>query len=465
MAFGMNDATARRTALVVVCLSSFITPLMLSSVNVAVPAIADGLRADAVATSWIATAYLLASSVFLLPFGRLADMHGRKRFFLAGMIVVSVASLLAGTAGSIEVLLAWRALQGVGAAMLFGTGVAILSAVYPRERRGGVIGISASAVYLGLTCGPLFGGWVVHTLGWRYVFVYHVPFTVVAIYLILTRLEGEWADGRGESFDLIGAAIYATAIVTLMYGISRLPAPTAYGLLLLGVLGLAAFVRFERGRTHPVFDVSLFFNNQVFACSCSAALLMYSAVFANSFLMSLYLQNLRGMSANAAGMVLMAQPVVQMVLSPAAGRLSDRFEPRVVASAGAAITVIGLVLLARLDDASTLATVIVSLMTVGLGFGLFSSPNVNAIMSAVEPRQFGLAGGSMATVRVLGQMSSMAVATVVLTLVMGRVQIAPAYHDSLARSISLCFVVAAALAGVGIALSLARGRMHPPRSP
>lgn len=430
---------------------------MLSSVNVAIPTIAQALGADAVLASWFASAYLLASAVFLLPFGKLADMYGRKRVFQIGMAAIALTSLAAATAPSAPVLVAYRLLQGVGAAMLFATGVAILSSVYPREQRGRVIGLTVSAVYLGLTVGPMIGGFVTEHLGWRAVLAWHVPLPLAAIALVRLRLPGEWAGPPGQRFDLPGALLYGAAICAFMYGVSHLPAPAGVALVAAGCAGLAAFLRFERGRAHPLFDVSLLATNRVFTYSCSAALAMYAATFANSFLMSLYLQHLKGMSAAAAGLVMMAQPLVQTVGSPFAGRLSDRVEPRVIASIGMAVTALGLAALAALDAGSPLAAVIAALVLVGAGFALFSSPNVNAIMGSVEPRHYGTASGTVATVRVLGQMLSMAVATLVIAVIMGRVPVAPAHYDALGRALSTSFLAAAVLCAAGIFFSLARG--------
>lgn len=454
------DPATRRTALALVCLGSFTTPLMLSSVNVAIPAISAELGGDAVLVSWIATAYLLASAVFLLPFGRLADMHGRKRVFLAGMGIVTLTSLAAATAPSLPVLIGWRGLQGVGAAMLFATGIAILSSVYPRAQRGAVLGVTVSLVYLGLAAGPLFGGWITQYLGWRAVFVYHLPLPLAAIALGALRLRGDWSGPPGQRFDWPGALLFAAAVVALMYGFSRLPAPAAWALIGAGIGALVLFVRYERDRVQPLFDVSLLLDNRVFAFSCAAALLVYSATFANSFLMSLYLQYLKGLAPAAAGVVLIAQPLAQALLSPLAGWLSDRSEPRVVASTGIACTGAGLVMLAQLDGDSALGAAVLALMTVGLGVALFASPNVNAIMGAVAPRQYGTAGGSVATVRVLGQMLSMGVATLAIAAVMGRVPMTPEHYPALGRALSASFLAGAALCAAAIALSLARGRVH-----
>ncbi len=455
-----QDARARRIALIIVCLASFTAPLMLSAVNVAIPTIAAGLGADAMMLSWIPTAYLLTSAVLLLPFGRLADMHGRKRVFLLGMIIVTVASLLASTAQSVQQLVACRVLQGIGAAMLFATGVALLTSLMPREQRGAAIGMSVASVYFGLACGPLLGGWATHHYSWRAAFLIHIPVAVVVILLALFCLRGEWRNETPQRFDLAGAGIYACAITALMYGISLLPAITGVALMLAAAAGLVVFIRHERRTVDPLFDVNLFFTNRTFTFSCLASITIYTAMFGTSYLLSLYLQYIKGLSAATAGTILIAQPGVMALLSPVTGRLSDRIEPRLLASAGLVLTAAGLGMLSALGPTSTPAYVVCSLLLTGGGFALFSSPNVNAIMGSVDRQHLGSASGAVSTMRVLGQMSSMGVITVVFALLLGPVQISPEHYPALMRCIRTSFLVAAGMTLVAISFSMARGEVH-----
>jgi EmrB/QacA subfamily drug resistance transporter len=454
------NSTAQRIALIIVCLASFTAPLMLSAVNVAIPTIAAGLGADAIMLSWIPTAYLLTSAVLLLPFGRLADTYGRKRVFQLGMIIVTVASVLASTAQSVQQLVACRVLQGIGASMLFATGVALLTSLMPREQRGAAIGLSVSSVYFGLACGPLLGGWATHHYSWRAAFLIHIPIAVIVILLSLFGLHGEWRNENPQQFDLPGAGIYACAITALMYGISNLPAATGIELMLAGAAGLVVFLRHERRTVDPLFDVNLFFTNRTFTFSCLASITIYTAMFGTSYLLSLYLQFLKGLSAATAGTILIAQPAVMALLSPVSGRLSDRIEPRLLASSGLVLTAAGLGMLSALVPASTPAYVVCSLLLTGGGFALFSSPNVNAIMGSVDRQHLGSASGAVSTMRVLGQMSSMGLITVVFALLLGPVQIAPENYPALMQCIRISFLVAAGITLVAIFFSMARGEMH-----
>jgi EmrB/QacA subfamily drug resistance transporter len=457
----MNDSETKRAALIVAVTGAFVTPFMGSSVNVALPSIGKEFRMDAVLLSWVATSFLLAAAAFLVPLGKIADIHGRKKIYTLGMALFAVASLLCASSASPGILIFFRVLQGLGAAMIFGTGMAILSSVFPVEERGKVLGITVAAVYVGLSVGPFIGGVVTEHFTWRGVFLIHVPIGLATIGLIFWKLKGEWAEAKGEKFDLIGSVIYGAALTVLMYGLSIIPSINGGVLICAGIAGAAVFVKWENRQQSPVFNVSLFKANRVFAFSSLAALLHYSATFAVTFLLSIYLQQARGISPRSAGLILVTQPAVMAIFSPLAGWMSDRIEPRIVASVGMGFTGAGLVALTLLTEDSSLGFMIACLVVLGFGFALFSSPNMNAIMSSVEKRFYGIASGSVGTMRLLGQVISMGVATLIFALFMGRVQISPEYRPILVKALSWAFSVFAVFCVCGIFASLARGRLRP----
>ena len=457
----MNDRAAKLTALTIASLSSFITPFMLSSINIALPAIGKEFKTDAVLLSWIATSYLLASAVFLLPFGKLADIYGRKKIFIIGMGLFTITSFFCAVSISAPMLIFFRVFQGAASAMCFATAMAILMSVYSPQERGKVLGIAVAAVYSGLSCGPFFGGIITHHLSWRSIFLINIPFGVLIILLIFFRLKGEWRGAEGEKFDLTGSIIYATAIFAFMYGMSILPMALSVFLILTGLVGFVSFVKWETIVASPVFEVQLFLNNRTFAFSCLAALINYSATFAVAFLLSLYLQYIKGLTPQGAGVVLVSTPVMMALLSPFAGRLSDRVEPRVLSSLGMGLTALGLMLLIFLDDHTALLYLIASLITLGFGFALFSSPNMNAIMGSVDKRYYGIASASVGTMRLLGQMVSMGIVTLMFALFIGRARITPQYYPMLINSIKVVFIISFCLCVCGIFFSLYRGRLRP----
>ena len=451
----------RRTALAVSMVSSFLTPFMASGINVAMPLIGKEFDLSAVALGWVLTAYTLAAAMFLVPFGRLADLVGRKRIFALGIGVNIAGTVLGALATSGFALILARAVQGLGGAMIFGTGIAILTSVYPYGERGRALGLNTAAVYSGLSLGPVIGGFLVHAWGWRSVFWATVPIAALALLLTLVRLEGEWADARGEGFDLKGSAIFGSGLVALMYGFSRLPSLPGIALTAAGLLALAGFVGFELHTRHPLLDLRIFRHNRIFAFSNLAALFNYSATSAVAFLMSLYLQYIKGLPPQKAGLVLVAQPIVMALASPFAGRLSDRTEPRLIASAGMALSAAGLLLFSFLGPDTGFGFIVGSLVCLGLGFGLFSSPNTNAVMCSVERRHLGIASAALGTMRLTGQMMSAGTTMMIFALFMGRVPIEPAVYPLFLRSARFAFAFFAALCVAGVFASLARGDRPP----
>jgi EmrB/QacA subfamily drug resistance transporter len=453
-------STSKRAVLLIAVMSSFLTPFTSSSVNIALPSIGTQLSLNAVALSWVATAYLLAAAAFLVPFGRTADIRGRKMIFRLGIIIDAIASILCAISNSGELLIIFRALQGVGGAMIFGTGIAILTSVFPAHERGRALGISTAAVYTGLSVGPLVGGFLTGHFGWRSIFFLNAFLGLMIIVVVFWKLKGEWAEAKGESFDYIGSIIYSLALVAVFYAFSVLPALWGVWLIIIGVIGLIAFVRWEIRQKYPILNIGFFRNNTVFAFSNLAALINYSATFAVAFLLSLYLQYVKGFTPEHAGLILIAQPVVMVICSPIAGSLSDRIEPRLVASIGMALTTVGLVMLTFLGDATGLQYILISLVILGFGFGFFSSPNTNAVMSSVERKFYGVASGTLGTMRLTGQAFSMGMALLLFALYIGRVQITPEYYPLFLKSMKVAFSISAALCFLGIFASIARGKTH-----
>ncbi len=463
---GVQSSSAlERSALIVATLTSFMGPFMISSVNVALPAIQSDLHMDAVELSWIATSYLLAVAVGLVPAGKIADIHGRKKVFATGLAVYTLGAGLAALTGSVTMLIALRVLQGLGAAMFVTTGMAIITSIFPPNKRGRVIGIYVAAVYIGLSVGPFVGGLLTHYFGWRSIFLATLPLGLFSFFLTLHYLKGEWRGEPGQKLDIAGCLLYAQAILAMVYGATRLPSILGTTLLVFGVILFGLFIRHQLNTQFPVFDVQLFAGNKTFAFSSLAALLNYSATYAVTFLLSLYLQYLKGMPPQTAGTVLMAQPIVMAILSPLAGRLSDRIEPRLLATLGMIITVIGVALFSLLQPDTHTLLIIANLVLLGTGFALFSSPNMNAIMGAVEKKYYGLASGTVATMRLLGQMFSMAMATVVLALIVGRQAIAPENYDLFLHSMHTVFVISAILCLSGVYFSWFRGALLPSNGP
>jgi EmrB/QacA subfamily drug resistance transporter len=448
----------KNTLLLIIILTSVVNPFLGAAVNIALPKIGEEFSMNAITMSWVAMSFLLSSAVFLVPLGKVADILGRKKVFLYGSIIVAVSSLFCALSTSGAMLIAFRVIQGIGSAMTFATGMAIITSAFPPHERGKAIGINVSAVYLGLSIAPFLGGLLTQSLGWRSLFIATIPFGLLVIAITVFTVKTEWAEASHEKFDYTGSLIYMIAISALMYGFSKLPEPHAIVLTGSGILGLVVFTRVELQRIYPVLNIQLFMNNRVFAFSNLAALINYAATFAVTFVLSLYLQYIKGLSPLQAGSVLVTQPALMMLVASFSGRLSDKYDSRILSSLGMGIIVIGLVLLSFLGNATEKIYIIISLIILGIGFGLFSSPNTNAVMGSVEKKYLGVASATVGTMRLTGQMLSMGIATLILHIFIGEARIVPDNHYLFLHSTKIIFLLFSLLCFLGVFASLARGK-------
>ncbi len=441
-------------------ISSFTTPFMGSSVNVALPMIARDFSMSALSLSWVSSSFLLAAAIMLVPMGRLADIYGRRIFFLSGSLIFALSSLSCIWSWTEGIFIALRVVQGIGGAMIFSTGTAMLISAYPVNERGKMLGINIAAVYIGLTCGPFIGGILTEHLGWKTIFIVNAALGAAAAGLAMRMAQEHRMAAKGEAFDLSGSILYAAALFSMMYGFSQLPSPRGGFLIAVGIVCFIFFIRQQLKRPFPLINIHLFLDNRVFAFSNLAALINYAATFAVTFLLSLYLQHIKMMTPSQTGIVLVVEPLLQAVFSPAAGRLSDRCEPRIISSAGMTLTVIGLVGLFFIAADTPLYYIVLCLALLGVGFALFSSPNVNAVMSSVENKFYGIASATQATMRLVGQMLSMGIAMLVFAWVIGDRSLTSETNALLVVSSKIIFGILAVTCGFGVFASLARGRIH-----
>jgi EmrB/QacA subfamily drug resistance transporter len=456
----MNWTKKQISILLVVAVTSFMGTFLISSVNIALPAIEKTFGLDAVRLSWVVTAFLLSTAMFLLPAGRWGDLTGIRRVFKLGILIFTLSSLACGFTGSGFCLILFRYIQGIGAAFSSTTGPAILVSAFSPAYRGRVLGISVSAVYLGLAFGPFAGGFLTQYLGWRSIFFVATALgiiTVIIAFIFLGKDHSEKVSGRKA--DLKGTFFYMAGLVALVYGSSRIPELAGWMMMVAGILALFLFWMIENRSSMPVLETRLFTRNRLFAFSNLAALINYSATFAIVFLLSLYLQKVQGFTPRDAGMILIAQPVMMAIFSPVAGRLSDRIQPRYLTSLGMTMCTLGLAVFAFLSQ-TTPVWIIVGLLTwVGLGFAFFSSPNMNTIMSSVKRSQLGLASGSAATMRVIGQITSMTIATLFFAGMLGQQTFDSLPDDLFLKAVKWSFFCFSAISVAGIYFSCNRGKI------
>ncbi|MFW6267524.1 MAG: MFS transporter [Marinilabiliaceae bacterium] len=447
--------------LAIVAITSFMGTFLISSINIALPSIEESFGMDAVTLSWVVTAFLLTMAIMLLPVGRWGDLSGIKRLFKAGVVIFTLASFLCALSPSGTWLIIFRLLQGGGAALTSTTGPAILVSTFPPHQKGRVLGISVSAVYLGLAFGPFFGGFLTQYLGWRSIFYTSMILGImvsVITFLYLGRDEKK-ETAKDERMGLGGLIFYIVGLTAMVYGSSVIPDVKGWILIGAGLISLIIFWKVESRSSRPVINTRLFTQNRLFAYSNIAALINYSATFAIVFLLSLYLQKILNLSPREAGMTLVAQPVMMAVFSPLAGRMSDRIQPRYLATTGMAMCTLGLAAFAFLGPSTPIWVVIALLIWVGLGFAFFSSPNMNTIMSSVDRTKYGVASGTAATMRVVGQIASMTMATFFFALLFGGKTVEMVDADIFLKAMKYGFITFAVIATAGIYFSYYRGEI------
>jgi EmrB/QacA subfamily drug resistance transporter len=453
-----DDTTSHWTTLVVVCVAQFLGPLMGSAVGIALPAIGYHFSASAAMLSRVESDYILAFSIMLLPAGRFGDIHGRKKVFATGLALFTLATTILPHAWSIETFVLFRVIQGCGASMITSTSVAILMSVFPASSRGKAMGIAVAAVYIGISVGPLLGGAVATHLGWQYVFYMVLPPCLLALGLTARYMRSEWYGDADDKFDWVGALVFMGSVSSLVYGVMcNSMGLMSYGLIVCGIVGLGIFLRMQSRAAQPLLDVALLRSNRVFAFSNLATLINYASSFGVIFLLSLYLQYVRGFTPQEAGMILVLQPIIQAVLSPLAGRLSDRVDPTRLATLGMVLCSCGLGWAAFLGVDTPLYVIGMILAVFGCGYGLFASPNMTAIMNSVTSRHYGVASGMVATMRTQGMLVCMTTVTFVFTMFLGDATVSQENIPGFMRSLTTLFILFSGLSVVGVFFSMVRG--------
>ena len=449
--------TDQRNALAVGVLTNLIVSFLGSVMNLSTPDISSEFSVGAGTVSWFVTSYILASAVFSVPFGKYADLHGRKKILMLGLGLLSVTSGLIILPKSFGLLLVLRFIQGIGAAMIFATNVAIVSCAYPAGGRGKALGITISAAYIGQSAGPVLGGFLNHQMGWRSIQLFILAISLAALLSVLRKLPWDKRREDAGPMDFAGSILLVSSLVLLMYGFSSLGSGGAGKICLAaGALLLVMFIRYEFAISNPVINVRLFAENKGYMLSNFAAMLNYGATYMIAFVLPIYLQTVKGFDSQSAGFIMAAQPVVIALLAARIGRLSDRRCPFRLASLGMLLSAAGLLCFSFLRLDTSVAQIVFSLVLVGLGFSFFSSPNTNAIMSFVGEDQYGMASSVMAAMRAVGNTASMAGITLLLSLRLGNIQLAQAPPAEVVSAIGPAFLVFAAVCGVGVYLSASR---------
>ena len=420
-------------------LGSSLAPFMVSALVVALPAVADEFGAGASSLGLLTNVFFLSAAAFLVPLGRIADRSGVKKVFLAGLAVYLLSSLLSTLAPSLPFLIAARFVTGIGGGMIFGTSIALLSLAFPESERGRAIGINVTGMFAGFLLGFLLGGVLTFYAGWRSIFAVTVPVELLAIGIVLGLVRGECELSRRRGLDLAGMVLYPLSLLVLMTGFSMLPDLPGVAITGCGAAVLALFVLRELRTGEPVLDLRLLARNRTFALAALAALLFNISNFAVIFLLSLYLQDLRGFDARFSGLILLTLVIFMALLSAHAGRRSDRTSPRVVIGTGVALSTAGLLVLTFLDGTTPVPVLVLALAVMGTGFAFFQSPLLRTLVSSVPREMFGLASGLAETMRLVGMTASIAIATILLRGGIGGVHVTPAVLPGFVGAVRLTF--------------------------
>jgi len=442
-----------------VAFAQFASPLMVTSVGVALPTLGRDLGATAMELGLIVQLYVVSMAMGMLTFGRYGDIVGQRKVFLPGVALFTIMSCSLGLAQSVVMIMVQRLIQGVGVCMMLSGSMALIVEAFPPQVRGRMIGFVSAFTYAGLSLGPVLGGFVTSQFGWRYVFLMSAPFGVGALVFGLFGLRKGSEAQTQERMDWKGGVYYAVSLALIMMGASYAKEWFGMAMLACGILLGLIFLRLQGRTEFPLLDVNLLKRNRFFTLSSLAALGNYAATFGVTFLMSLYLQYAKGMAPRAAGTILVVQPLMQILVSPLAGRLADKFRLDRLASLGMVISFVGLMAAALTIAPDTPTSLLVcELAVIGIGFGLFITPNSAAIMSSVPRRQFGLASGMIGAMRTLGMAVSMTTITLIISLMLGEEAVTARTLPVFLTGARLALAVSAVFSCVGVLLSLRRGK-------
>ena len=414
-------------------ITSFFAVFLSNGIIIGVPAIAQDFAMNNVIQNWVPTIFFLVVAVFTVPAGQISGKFGVKKSLLAGIIVYLIGSIGAVLSFSTESFLIFRIMQGAGVAFLNVSAMAMVVHAVAPKNRGKALGFTVTGVYLATSMSPVICGFLVHNLGWRSMFYFVIPFLVLCIILMITKIPQEWKTYQDDKIDKVGSILYGIGILFFIYGFTSLITTPGKILTVLGIILLVIFGAYELRQKSPVFNMNLF-KNKKFTSSNIAALCSYIAVMVVTTILNYHFQYVRGWDAQMSGMILIITPIIMAIMAPNAGKLSDKIHPQKLAALGMGIATVALLILTFLTGKTPLYMVIIAMILQGIGMGLFSSPNMNAIMSSVPPKDAPTASASQATMRTIGQTMSLGLLTLVFAWIMGSLELAPQYASMIVQA-------------------------------
>lgn len=417
----------------IAAITSFFGVFLSNGIIIGVPAIANDFAMNNVIQNWIPTIFFLAMAVFTVPAGQISGKFGVKKSLLVGVVIFLIGSVGAVLSFSTESFMLFRIIQGASVALVNVSGMAMVVAAVKPQNRGKALGFTVTGIYLATSLSPVICGFLVYNLGWRSIFYAVIPFLVLCIILMIVKVPQDWKTYEHDSIDKVGSILYAIGIMLFIYGFTNLVNQTGILFTVAGIIFLIVFAAWELRQTSPVFNMNLFKNTK-FTSSNIAALCSYLAIMVVTTILNYHFQYVRGWNAQLAGLILIVTPIIMAIIAPNSGKLSDRIHPQKLAAIGMAIATVALLILTFLTNETPVYVVVVAMILQGIGMGLFSSPNMNAIMSSVPPKDAPTASASQATMRTIGQTMSLGMLTLVFAWVMGNLALSTQYAQLIVQS-------------------------------
>ena len=446
----VNRLGLEKSVILLAAVVSFVTAF-LANISVALPLIARELSMSNIVQNWVATIFLLAIAALSIPLGKYTSKYGLKKSLFIGIIVTMIGVIISCFSITSELLLFSRVVQGIGTAFINVASMALIVSAVPPETRGQALGLNIAGVYIGLSSAPVIGGIVIYYLGWQSIFYVMLPFLIFAAYLCHS-LDDEWTMYDGV-IDKLGSIVYMIGILLFVYGFTVINTGLGKVLLVVGLALLICFAYIELRVDNPVFEVRLF-KNARFSSSNLASLISYLATFVITYIVTYHFQYIMGLDSQMSGLLLIVTPVMMAILAPISGRISDKIDPQKLAAIGMGFVTVAILILCFLNESTPLYLIIIAMFLQGIGYGLFSTPNTNAIMSSVPKEETGTASASLAAMRVIGQTLSIGLLTVIFAYIMGNVPIVPEYYPLLMESSRISCIISAILCVIAVCASL-----------
>lgn len=434
-------------------ITSFFAVFLSSGIVLGVPSIADEFGMNNIIQNWIPTITLLVVAVFTLPAGQISGKYGVKKSLVAGVTIFLIASIGGALSFSTETFLFFRIIQGIGMAFLNVSAMAMVVQAINPKNRGKALGFTVTGIYLAGSLSPVICGFLVYNLGWRSMFYFVIPFLALCIILMIVKIPGEWKTYENDKIDYTGYIIYGIGILLFIYGFTNLMNTVGIISTIIGICLLIIFAYYELKAESPAFNMKLF-KNLKFTSSNIAALCSYLAIAAITTILNYHFQYVRGWNAQTSGLLLIITPLIMAIIAPNAGKLSDKIHPQKLAAIGMTIATMTLLIMLFLDGSTPVHLIVIAMILQGIGMGLFTTPNTNAIMSSVPPNETPNASAAQSAMRTIGQTMSLGLLTLVFAWIMGSLNLSSEYSDLIVQSSQLVCLICTIICIIAIFASL-----------